>query len=135
MNQSSASRLLAPIDVRAAPAPQPGPRANRAHEVRTMPAGLAGYNALSSDPVMTATLDRAGASWAEREISELGALIGSPELAELSRAANRYVPTLHTHDRTAPCQLMSTRRCRHEGRLVVTNLLHRLGSAWAMHPW
>jgi Adaptive response protein AidB N-terminal domain len=67
--------------------------------VRNMPVDLPGDNAFCTDPVLVAALERARTSWAEPAITELGALIGSPELEELSRAANTYVPTLHTHDR------------------------------------
>jgi putative acyl-CoA dehydrogenase len=93
------ARLLPPVDVMAAPTPAPCPRATGTHEVRNMPADLPGYNAFTSDPVLTAATGRAGALWAQGELSELGALIGSAELEELARAANKHTPVLHTHDR------------------------------------
>jgi putative acyl-CoA dehydrogenase len=90
---------LAPMDVLAAQAPGPCPRATGTHEVRNMPADLPGCNAFTTDPVITAAIGRSGASWAEPEVRGLGELIGSPGLEELARAANKCVPVLHTHDR------------------------------------
>jgi putative acyl-CoA dehydrogenase len=93
------SQLLTATDVMIAPAPAPSPRATRTHEIRNMPFDPPVYNAFVLDAVLAATLRSSGASWVEASLADLGALIGSAELQELARAANKHTPVLHTHDR------------------------------------
>jgi putative acyl-CoA dehydrogenase len=42
---------------------------------------------------------REGAHWAEGAVSEYGRIMGSAEVVELGRLANKFVPELRTHDR------------------------------------
>jgi putative acyl-CoA dehydrogenase len=69
------------------------------HEVTNQPPPLADYNLFESDRVMTEAVRREGADWAERRISEVGALAGSEQLQRWGVEANENPPTLRTHDR------------------------------------
>ncbi|MEY9524004.1 putative acyl-CoA dehydrogenase [Bradyrhizobium japonicum] len=56
-------------------------------------------NLFEIDPALKEAIDRAGASWAQERLLELGAEAGSIEVQHLARQANRFPPELETHDR------------------------------------
>lgn len=93
------SPLLTAMNVMLAPTPAPSPWAAATHEVRNMPSDPIVFDAFGSDAVLAQALRRAGASWIEPSLAELGTLVGSAESQDLARAANQHVPVLHTHDR------------------------------------
>ncbi len=70
------------------------------HEVLNQPPELAGYDAYGADRALVETVERLGAGWAAAHLHAVGSFIGSAELAELARLANRYVPELRSHDRS-----------------------------------
>jgi putative acyl-CoA dehydrogenase len=53
----------------------------------------------ASSPVLTEALIREGGEWGLDEITELGALSGSPQAQRWGQLADRNRPVLHTHDR------------------------------------
>src|SRR6476646_11123371 len=63
-------------------------------EVQNQPPPLEPYNLFSSDAVL-----REGASWADSELSALGATLGKPETIQLGFDANKFTPQLRTLDR------------------------------------
>ena len=68
------------------------------HEVFNQVPDLVPYEA-ADDPALLEGLRREGASWAEDEVRELGALAGSARAQDWGRLADEYPPVLHTHDR------------------------------------
>ena len=68
------------------------------HEVFNQVPDLVPYEA-ADDPALLEGLRREGASWAEDEVRELGALAGSARTQDWGRLADEYPPVLHTHDR------------------------------------
>ncbi len=68
-------------------------------EVQNQPPPLEPYNLFSSDAVLQEAVRREGASWAEPELSALGATLGKPETVQLGFDANKFVPQLRTLDR------------------------------------
>jgi putative acyl-CoA dehydrogenase len=68
------------------------------HEVFNQVPDLVPYQA-ADDQALVEGLRREGASWAEDELRELGALAGSAQAQDWGRLANEYPPVLHTHDR------------------------------------
>jgi putative acyl-CoA dehydrogenase len=86
-------------DVMTAPTPLLSPKAPATHGVGNMPFDGPDYDAYGMDVVLKGIVDRAGAQWADSDLSELGKRIGSAELTELARLANTHKPVLHTHDR------------------------------------
>jgi putative acyl-CoA dehydrogenase len=69
------------------------------HEVLNQPPALADYDAFASDPVLQKVVAVFGAEWARERLHEAGRTVGSAQVQELARQANRYVPELRTHDR------------------------------------
>lgn len=69
------------------------------HEVMNQPPELSDYDAYASDPVLRRVVAAFGAGWAEQRLSEAGRTVGSTEVQQLARQANRYLPELRTHDR------------------------------------
>jgi putative acyl-CoA dehydrogenase len=69
------------------------------HEVLNQPPPYEGNNAFTSDVALVEAVRREGASWAEDELTELGALAGSPTAIQWGFQANENPPVLHTHDR------------------------------------
>lgn len=92
-------QVMTDANVVNAPAPTPSSRASGTHTVHNMPCDRLVYDAFQSDPVLAPAIGRAGASWSEPFLAELGVLIGSSELQDLASAANHHAPVLHTHDR------------------------------------
>ncbi|WP_129292959.1 acyl-CoA dehydrogenase family protein [Streptomyces lydicus] len=68
------------------------------HEVVNQAPPLTGFSA-ADEPALSEALVRDGAEWGTREVTELGALAGSPEVQEQARSAEEQPPRLHTHDR------------------------------------
>ena len=76
-----------------------GRNADATHEVTNQPPPLSGYNAYTQDRLLVAAAQRADAGWIAREATALGELVGSERMQVLADQANRYGPTLKTHDR------------------------------------
>ncbi|HEX2039806.1 MAG TPA: isovaleryl-CoA dehydrogenase [Acidimicrobiales bacterium] len=69
------------------------------HEVFNQPPPYEGHNAYAADAALVDAVRREGAAWAEEELTELGALAGSPTAIQWGFQANENPPVLHTHDR------------------------------------
>jgi putative acyl-CoA dehydrogenase len=69
------------------------------HEVLNQPPPMAGYDAYSRDPWLTAAVRRAGIEGMEPAYAEMGRFVGSAEAHHHAMLANRYTPELHSHDR------------------------------------
>jgi putative acyl-CoA dehydrogenase len=69
-------------------------------EVANQPPPLENVNLFTSDIVVREALSREHAAWAEMQLTELGARLGSAETIRAGFEANRYVPVLHRFDRT-----------------------------------
>ena len=69
------------------------------HEVLNQPHELADYNLYSSDRPLAEAVVREGAQWAENDIADFGARIGSADYLDLGAQANRHLPEFDTHDR------------------------------------
>jgi putative acyl-CoA dehydrogenase len=68
-------------------------------EVFNQPPSLEDYNLFAHDLPLQEALRREGGHWAEARVSEFGEFMGRAETLRLGELANRYPPTLHTHDR------------------------------------
>ena len=68
-------------------------------EVQNQPPPLEPYNLFASDAVLREAVRREGASWAEGDLTELGARLGKPETVQLGFDANKFPPQLRTLDR------------------------------------
>jgi len=68
-------------------------------EVQNQPPPLEPYTLFASDAVLREAVRREGASWAESELTELGARLVKPETLQLGFDANRFPPQLRTLDR------------------------------------
>lgn len=85
---------------------------------------------MSRDPALLEGLHREGASWAEPQVRELGALAGGEAAQEWGRAANDSPPELHTHDRYGH-RIDEVRFHPHWHDLMRVAVEHGLhGSAW-----
>jgi putative acyl-CoA dehydrogenase len=73
------------------------------HEVQNQARELANYNAFTSDAALQDALQlyggASGGDWARNELKACGALIGSAQVQQLARQADRHKPELRTHDR------------------------------------
>jgi hypothetical protein len=98
VQENAQLELLLGPDVMTAPAPAPSLRSTRTHEIVNVFDPLV-HDAYESDAVLSDVIARAGASWAEASLAEVGTLVGSAELQHLADKANRHTPVLHTHDR------------------------------------
>ena len=65
-------------------------------EVQNQPPPLEPYNLFASDAVLREAVRREGASWAEGELTALGARLGKPETVQLGFDANKFPPQLRT---------------------------------------
>ncbi|KKW68668.1 acyl-CoA dehydrogenase [Lampropedia cohaerens] len=61
---------------------------------------LADYNVYTSDPVLTAAIQRYGADWRTAELERQGAEYGSTAALRMAEDAEHYAPELHTHSPT-----------------------------------
>jgi putative acyl-CoA dehydrogenase len=69
------------------------------HDVINQPPPLPPHNLLDGDLILRQAVEREGAAWALERIRKLGAVLGSEQVAEFSRVANRFPPELRTFDR------------------------------------
>ncbi len=69
------------------------------HEVLNQPPPLADYDAFGTDPVLQKVVATFGADWARERLHQAGRTVGSAQVQELARQANRHIPELRTHDR------------------------------------
>ena len=69
------------------------------HAVQNQPPPLGEINLFGSDPILSAAVGEAGLDWALPELTDFGARLGSEEVQEWGRAANRYPPELKSFDR------------------------------------
>ncbi len=69
------------------------------HEVENQPPPLVDTNLYTNDPCLREAVARGGATWHEKTLKSLGALVGSAHVIALGHDANRFTPVLHTHDR------------------------------------
>jgi putative acyl-CoA dehydrogenase len=60
---------------------------------------LTGYNLFLSDRTLVRAMEREGAAWARKQVSDLGRLLGTEEAQRWGFEANENAPVLHTHDR------------------------------------
>jgi putative acyl-CoA dehydrogenase len=63
------------------------------------PPPFEGRNLLAIDAALQGAVERHGAAWSMRELSEWGATLGTPECYALADAANRNPPVLRAYDR------------------------------------
>ena len=106
------------------------PTGYRTHTVENQPPELQDYNAFTNDAALIEALMREGGDWGRDAATALGARVGSAEVLDWARQANRHVPALHTHDR------FGNRRDEVEYHPAWHELM-RLGVAHAVHalPW
>lgn len=69
------------------------------HIVENQSPVLEDYNVFESDPVLSEALLREGGAWGADRARTLGGLVGSAEVLQWARDANRHTPELRTHDR------------------------------------
>jgi putative acyl-CoA dehydrogenase len=69
------------------------------HRVENQPPPLVDYDAWSSDQVLRESVSREGGAAFVEQLGALGREVGSSELIELGREANRFDPELHSFDR------------------------------------
>ncbi len=69
------------------------------HEVMNQATPFVGHNAFSGDQLLTEIAARAGIAWALPLLREAGRTVASAEVATLAQDANRFTPTLKSHDR------------------------------------
>ncbi len=70
-----------------------------AQEVLNQAPPLTGYNLFAGDKTLMQAIERAGADWANRQLGELGEILGSEQVQRWGFEANENEPVLHTHDR------------------------------------
>lgn len=75
------------------------PFAYATHEVLNQPPPLADYDAFGRDPVLQKVVATFGGDWARERLHDAGRTVGSAQVQELAREANRHLPELRTHDR------------------------------------
>lgn len=99
-------------------------------EVLNQPPALEDYNLFESDLPLREAVEREGAGWIAEQAQEFGQLLGRAETLKLGELANRYTPTLRTHDRFGHrIDEVEFHSAYHE--------LMRLGIQWQSHslPW
>lgn len=69
------------------------------HDVLNQPPEFTGFNAYLGDAALRDAVAAFGAGWAEARLTGCGGRVGSAQVQELAREANRRVPELRTHDR------------------------------------
>jgi putative acyl-CoA dehydrogenase len=69
------------------------------HEVSNLSNELTNYNLYTSDAALVEAVRREGASVAEAELTQFGALTGTTDYLELGHLANKFQPEFDTHDR------------------------------------
>ena len=69
------------------------------HEVINQPHELVDTNLYSSDRPLAEAVVRENAQWAENDLADFGARIGTADYLDLGAQANRHLPEYDTHDR------------------------------------
>ncbi|MBO0791598.1 MAG: isovaleryl-CoA dehydrogenase [Ktedonobacteraceae bacterium] len=69
------------------------------HAIVNQPPPLVDYNLFTQDRALLEAVRREGAGQAEKQLAELGMLLGGPEAIQWGFDANEFPPVLHTHDR------------------------------------
>lgn len=69
------------------------------HEVLNQPSPLEDYNLFETDQILQEAFQREAGKKSEKELKELGSLIGSKKVIDFSFKANENPPILKTHDR------------------------------------
>jgi putative acyl-CoA dehydrogenase len=69
------------------------------HEVINVSRELQDYNLYTADAALREGVAREGAPWADEELCDFGARLGTTDYLELGNQANRFQPELDTHDR------------------------------------
>ncbi|GAU83846.1 acyl-CoA dehydrogenase family protein [Bosea sp. BIWAKO-01] len=69
------------------------------HEVTNQVPILCDYDAFAADPVLQAAATAFDAGWASERLHAAGRIVGSAQVQDLARLANRFTPELRTHDR------------------------------------
>src|SRR5687767_1730363 len=69
------------------------------HEVINQPLPLPPHNLFDGDLILRQAVEREGAASALEKLRKFGAVLGSEQVVELGRAANRFPPELRTFDR------------------------------------
>lgn len=69
------------------------------HEVFNQPPPLEHYNLYTSDSALLETVEREGGQAARASLTAFGGRIGTPEVIDLGRQANTYLPVLKSFDR------------------------------------
>lgn len=75
------------------------PSKTETHIVENQSPVLEGYNVFEGDPVLFDALLREGGAWGADRARTLGGLVGSAEVLQWARDANRHIPELRSHDR------------------------------------
>ncbi len=70
------------------------------HDVANSVPALEGDNLFTDDQVLREALGREGAAWYADRLTSFGAVLGSAEVRQAGRDANRHTPELKTFDRT-----------------------------------
>jgi putative acyl-CoA dehydrogenase len=100
------------------------------HVITNQVPPFVGHNPAHS-PVLLEAVHREGAGWAEPDITALGALSGSEEMAQCAIRAERHAPILRTHDRFGH-RIDEVEYAPDYHRLMTTAIEHGLaGAAWA----
>lgn len=71
----------------------------KTHEVVNQPTELEDYNLYETDEALKEVVDINGAAWANEELADYGAVLGSAETLKKGHLANENKPLFHTHDR------------------------------------
>jgi len=78
--------------------PAPGP-AFETHEVANQPPPFLDVDLFAADAALMEAVEREGAGWARERLHAYGRRMGSAEVQELGRLANRHTPELASFDR------------------------------------
>ncbi len=69
------------------------------HDVSNQPPPLPSVDLFGSDPALCGLVERWGGGWARDALERSGCEVGSDEVQDAARLANRHGPELRTHDR------------------------------------
>jgi putative acyl-CoA dehydrogenase len=83
----------------ASSAPSKTDTQSETHIVENQSPVLEDYNVFESDPALSDALLREGGAWGADRARTLGGLVGSAEVLQCARDANRHTPELCSHDR------------------------------------
>jgi putative acyl-CoA dehydrogenase len=69
------------------------------HEVANQPLPLEPVNWFEQDRALLEAVEREGGAWGKERLGRFGAWLGQPSTIRLGEQANRYPPTMRSHDR------------------------------------